>query len=199
MGRNKAPEKNFTDDVINQETVQVLSSTQNVISSIESIATADFMLAIEAIVKSKVHRGYEEFSRINRIIEMRNVKESKAYKSLKGHENPNDRKIMDGTWEEYCNILGMSVDKADIDIKNLIEFGSDALDVMDKAGIGYAKMKMLRKLPDDEKSALIEVAKSGDTSALVEFTEIICEKHAKEKTTLQENITELEKNHETQG
>lgn len=173
--------------------LQHLDDAQSEAAALQAAHKKDHEVLIAALVKSQVHRGYEKFSAFNRISEMKKVKEIKAYRSLKGQINPITAEILTGTWEEYCNILGMSVDKADIDIKNLNEFGMEALEVMDRAGLNYSQLKQLRKLPEDEKAALIEVAKSGDKEALVEFAETIFEKHSKEKAEVAKKLDDQQK------
>lgn len=109
------------------------------------------------------------------------VKEGKLYKALKGQKNRNGYEFQKGTWPEFCELLGMSVEKADLDIANLKAFGEDALESMSAMGIGYRELRQYRKLPEDQKLALIEVAKAGDKESFVELAEEIIAKHAKEK------------------
>lgn len=111
------------------------------------------------------------------------VKEGKLYQSLKGTATPNGSELM-GTWEEFCSLLGMSVDKADLDIANLQAFGEEALEQMQRIGVGYRDLRKFRKLPEDQRVALIEAAKEGDKGALLEFAEDLIAKHTKEKESL---------------
>ena len=59
-------------------------------------------------------------------------------------------------------------------------------------GIGYRELRQYRRLPDDQKQALIEVAKTGDKEGFVELAEEIITKHAKEKATLTQQLEEAE-------
>jgi hypothetical protein len=56
---------------------------------------------------------------------------------------------------------------------------------MQSMGIGYRDLAQYRKLPADERSALIEAAKSGDKDQLLDLAESIMVKHAKEKAELE--------------
>lgn len=108
------------------------------------------------------------------------VKENKLYQQLSGMKAPNGLE-MKGTWVEFCQLLGMSDEKANQDIANLHAFGEEALEQMQRIGIGYRELRQYRKLPEDQKLALIEVAKAGDKEGFVELAEEIIAKHAKEK------------------
>lgn len=114
------------------------------------------------------------------------VKETKAYRALKGM-TPNGLELS-GTWTEFCALLGMSDEKANQDIANLKEFGEEALESMTRMGIGYRDLAQYRKLPDDQKTALIEAAKSGDKDQLLDLAESLIEKHLKEKAELTEEL-----------
>jgi hypothetical protein len=123
------------------------------------------------------------FSRLSQTIaasKLALVKNNKLYQQLKGMYAPNGLELK-GTWIEFCSLLGMSDEKANQDIANVNAFGEEALDQMQRIGIGYRDLAKYRKLPDDEKTALVEAAKSGDKGAFVELAETLIAKHAKEK------------------
>lgn len=117
------------------------------------------------------------------------VKENKLYQQLSGMKAPNGSELK-GTWVEFCGLLGISDDKANEDINNLNAFGEDALEQMQRIGIGYRELRQYRKLPEDQKLALIEVAKAGDKEGFVELAEEIIAKHAKEKEALTTQVEE---------
>lgn len=108
------------------------------------------------------------------------VKENKLYQLLKGKRAPNGLEFS-GTWVEFCGLLGVSDEKVNQDIANLKSFGEAALEQMTSMGIGYRELRQYRRLPEDQKTALIEVAKAGDKEAFVELAEEIITRHAKEK------------------
>lgn len=98
------------------------------------------------------------------------IKENKLYQSLKGNKT-GDGHQFSGTWEEFCSLLGRSREQIDEDIRNLKTLGEEALESMSRMGIGYRELRQFRKLPEDQKTALIEVAKQGDKEALLEMAE----------------------------
>ena len=117
------------------------------------------------------------------------VKENKLYQQLSGMRTPNGSELK-GTWVEFCSLLGISDDKANQDIANLKAFGEEALEQMQRIGIGYRELRQYRKLPEDQKQALIEVAKAGDKEGFVELAEEIIARHAKEKEALTAQVEE---------
>ncbi|WP_440217226.1 hypothetical protein [Chromobacterium piscinae] len=142
--------------------------------------------------------AFEEFSRTVRTSKLAYVKENKLYRSLTGKKSPNGSDFA-GTWDEFCSLLGISVDKADMDIANLRAFGEEALESMSRMGIGYRELRQFRKLPEDQKTALIEVAKAGDKESFVELAEEIIAKHTKEKEALAQRVEEAEANLEARS
>jgi hypothetical protein len=118
------------------------------------------------------------------------IKEHKLYQQLAGMQTPHGA-VLKGTWEEYCQLLGRSVDMVDRDISNLQAFGEEALEAMSKAGIGYRDLRKFRRLGADEKTLLIEAAKSGDKDELLELAETLISKHTREKETLEAKVKDL--------
>lgn len=119
------------------------------------------------------------------------VKENKLYQQLAGSTTPNGLELK-GTWAEFCGLLGMSDEKANQDIANLQAFGEEALEQMQRVGIGYRDLRQFRKLPTDQRTALIEAAKEGDKGTLLELAEDLIAKHQREKESLTKNLEESE-------
>ncbi|WP_422099118.1 hypothetical protein [Variovorax sp.] len=128
-----------------------------------------------------------QFSRTVRLSKLAYVRETKLYQQLAGKQMPNGSALR-GTWEEFCNLLGYSKDKVDLDLQNLQAFGEEALESMSRMGIGYRELRQYRKLPEDQKQALIEVAKAGDKEGFVELAEEILARSSREKEALQKEI-----------
>ena len=118
------------------------------------------------------------------------VKENKLYRALKGQENPARDGFLSGTWDEFCGLLGRSSEHADRDIANLKAFGEEALESMSRMGIGYRELRQYRRLPEDQKLALIEVAKAGDKDGFLDLAEEMIARHAKEKEQLTTQVEE---------
>lgn len=141
-------------------------------------------LVNQLLGQAQMAGAFEEFSRTVRTSKLAYVKEHKLYRSIAGAASPHGAEKLSGTWEEFCRLLGRSVDQVDRDIANVQAFGEQALESMSAMGIGYRELRQYRKLPEDQKQALIEVAKAGDKEGFVELAEEIIAKHAKEKEAL---------------
>ncbi len=147
-------------------------------------------LVNQLLGQAQMAGAFEEFSRTVRTSKLAYVKEHKLYRSIAGAASPHGAEKLSGTWEEFCRLLGRSVDQVDRDIANVQAFGEQALESMSAMGIGYRELRQYRKLPEDQKQALIEVAKAGDKEGFVELAEEIIAKHAKEKETLAAQVEE---------
>ena len=147
-------------------------------------------LVNQLLGQAQMAGAFEEFSRTVRTSKLAYVKEHKLYRSIAGAASPHGAEKLSGTWEEFCRLLGRSVDQVDRDIANVQAFGEQALESMSAMGIGYRELRQYRKLPEDQKQALIEVAKAGDKEGFVELAEEIIAKHAKEKEALTAEVEE---------
>ncbi|TQI78725.1 hypothetical protein FHU10_1234 [Serratia fonticola] len=191
MARKPSPTSELLPDTqLNPE----LAATQNIMATIQSEFHDERDLLNQLLGQAQMAGASEDFFRTVRTSKLAFVKENKLYRQLKGSKSPHGAEFLSGTWEEFCNILGRSVDQVDRDITNLRSFGEEALDSMSRMGIGYRELGQFRRLPADQKSALIEVAKEGDKNALLELAEEMIAKHTKEKEDL---ATDLEISRQT--
>lgn len=178
---------------------EMLTANQNAMASMMAAHSEDRDLVNQLLGQAQAAGAFEDFSRTVRISKLAFVKENKLYKAIKGMKLRTGPEILNGTWEEFCQILGRSVDQVDEDIRNLRQFGEVALDSMSRMGIGYREMRQYRRLPEDQQSALIEVAKTGDKEAFVELAEEIIARHAKEKEQLTQRLDETNADYEAQS
>ncbi len=147
-------------------------------------------LVNQLLGQAQMASAFAKFSETVSTSKLAYVKENKLYRAIKGQKSGNGFEFLTGTWEEFCGLLGVTSRKVDEDISNLQAFGEDALDSMSRIGIGYRELRQYRKLPEDQKQALIEVAKAGDKEGFVELAEEIIAKHAKEKEALTAQVEE---------
>jgi hypothetical protein len=171
----------------------------NMLAAVQADYSEERDLLNQLLGQAQMAGAFEEFSRTVRTSKLAFVKENKLYRALAGRKTPHGAEILNGTWEEFCNLLGRSVDQVDRDISNLRTFGEEALESMSRMGIGYRELRQFRRLPEDQKTALIEVAKAGDKESFVELAEELIAKHTKEKEELTKRVTEVEANYEQQG
>jgi len=89
-------------------------------------------------------------------------------------------------------LLGWTPQHANEAIANLHSLGEEAHESISRMGIGYRELRQYRKLPEDQKTALIEVAKAGDKESLVELAEEFISKNNKEKDLLKKENSNLQ-------
>lgn len=147
-------------------------------------------LVNQMLGQAQMANAFSQFSQTIGAAKLKVVKEGKLYQQLAGMRSPNGLELR-GTWVEFCELLGMSDEKANQDIANLNAFGEEALENMSRVGIGYRDLRQFRRIPQDERVVLIEAAKTGDKEELVELAEILLDKHIKEKEALEKANAEL--------
>ena len=177
---------------INQEAFQEEASALGMLGTIAQGFGEERDLINQLLGQAQMAGAFEDFSRTVRTSKLAFVKENKLYRALAGRKSPHGAENLSGTWEEFCNLLGRSVDQVDRDISNLRAFGEEALESMSRMGIGYRELRQYRRLPEDDKSALIEAAKSGDSAAFVDLAEELISKHAKEKEELTKKLEDTQ-------
>nr|WP_218057439.1 hypothetical protein [Gilliamella apicola] len=111
----------------------------NTMTTIQSEYSEDRDLVNQLLGQAQMADAFEKFSQTVWASKLNFVKENKLYRNLSGKKTPNGLELK-GTWEEFCNLLGISVQKADLDIQNLKEFGEEALESMSQMGIGYREL-----------------------------------------------------------
>lgn len=184
MARTKLSSAELTPDV---ELNPNLEATQNLMAAVADQITDERDLLNQLLGQAQMANAFAKFSKTVLTSKMAFVKENKLYQSLKGKKTQ-DGLEFSGTWAEFCNLLGYTPEHANESINNLQSFGEEALESMSRMGIGYRELRQFRRLPDDQKSALIEVAKEGDKTALLELAEEMIAKHTKEKEELKTDL-----------
>ncbi|WP_200225580.1 hypothetical protein [Rubrivivax gelatinosus] len=140
--------------------------------------------------------AFSGLSKMVTLQRLKQIKDSKLYRVFKGKTGVDrlGQPIENlGTWEGFCRSIGMSVDKVDENLLNFEAFGAEALENLVKIGIGYRDLRQYRKLPTDQKAALIEVAKTGDKDGFLDLAETLIERHQREKADLQRQVDEANK------
>ena len=191
-GRPAMPAAQAVAVVLNgEETAQEVAAVDG-LAQLQASYGQERDLVNQLLGQAQMAGAFEEFSRTVRTSKLAYVKEHKLYRSIAGAASPHGAEKLSGTWEEFCRLLGRSVDQVDRDIANVQAFGEQALESMSAMGIGYRELRQYRKLPEDQKQALIEVAKAGDKEGFVELAEEIIAKHAKEKEALAAQVQEAQ-------
>lgn len=170
---------------------QGINDVMNTMTTIQSEYSDERDLVNQLLGQAQMADAFSKFSKTVFISKLAYIKENKLYQSTTGMKSEDGLQLK-GTWEEFCNLLGWVPQHANEAINNINNFGEEALESMTRMGIGYRELRQYRKLPEDQKTALIEVAKSGDKESLVELAEEFIAKNAKEKEALQQENADLQ-------
>lgn len=191
----------------NEEQLDIELNTDNVnaahnTAAILSQNNDDRDLANQIVGQMQMANAFAKFADVISLTKLKYIKENKIYRSLKGKKafTPDGAEIADvGTFDGFCQMLGLSRTKVDEDLSNLRAFGETALNNLTAMGIGYREMRQYRKLPEDQQQALIEVAKAGDKEAFVDLAEEIISKNNFEKGQLRADLDEVKADYSAQG
>ncbi|QLF40586.1 hypothetical protein [Pseudomonas aeruginosa] len=194
MARKASPVKVEPIPEVNQQAYQEEAGALTMLGDIAQGMHEERDLVNQLLGQAQMAGALEEFSRTVRTSKLAYVKENKLYRAIAGKKSPNGSEFS-GTWDEFCSLLGISVDKADMDIANLRAFGEEALESMSRMGIGYRELRQWRKLPDDARSALIEASKQGNKEAVEYLAEELIATHTKEKEELQAKLEDAQREH----
>ena len=177
---------------------ETLTANQNAMTSILASHSDERDLVNQLLGQAQMAESFAKFSLTVSTSKLAYVKETKLYRGLNGKVSADGQQFT-GTWDEFCSLLGRSRQQVDEDIANLRTLGEEALESMSRMGIGYRELRQYRRLPEDQKTALIEVAKTGDKEAFVDLAEEIIAKHAKEKEELTQRLDETNADYEAQS
>ena len=174
---------------------QGINTVMNTMTTFQSEYSDDRDIANQIWGQIQMAGAISKFTTVVGLMKLKELKERKLYQALSGKKgiDKNGNEIPDvGTWDGFCLSLHTSENNVYEDLLNLKIFGEDALEQLTSIGAGYRELRQYRKLPEDQKTALIEVAKAGDKEALVELAEEFIAKNAKEKEQLKKENSNLQ-------
>lgn len=193
MARTAKPTKETIElPAINE---QEINTVMNTMATFQSEYSDDRDIANQIWGQIQMAGAISKFTTVVGLMKLKELKERKLYQALSGKKgiDKNGNEIPDvGTWDGFCRALHTSANKVDEDLLNLKIFGEDALEQLTSIGAGYRELRQYRKLPEDQKTALIEVAKAGDKETLVELAEEFIAKNNKEKELLKKDNDNLQ-------
>ncbi|MCG9736789.1 hypothetical protein L1D32_01265 [Shewanella insulae] len=171
--------------------------TETVEATIEGLVSGDKLAgaASASILVGRIQmaNAVKQFADVGSLQILKNVKETKDYKNLKGLKLPTGE-ILQGTWEEFCKLIGESKSNVDERLKNLEVFGQEALESMQSIGMGIRDLRRLRQLPENELKAIVD----GDQLTVdskeeaIDIIEEMASKHRVESNKLTEKLEHLE-------
>ncbi|SEO69412.1 hypothetical protein [Aquisalimonas asiatica] len=160
-------------------------------------------LANQLLGQVQMANSFSKLATVVSLMKLDHVKKNKLYRALKGKKgvDADGSEIADvGTWDGYCRALGSSASKVDEDLRNLSEFGEQALEALGRAGVGYRELRKLRKIPSEERELIIngEAVRSGDKEAIAEMIDEMTQRHSKEKDQLKRQLSDTKQDLEAQ-
>lgn len=172
---------------------------QNTVALSAQMLTQDKAQTYELVGMLKMGEFVKKVTTVGTLKILSEIKELKKYKGLDVIDSEGNSRHV-GTWADFCDCLGFSVNKVDEDLQNLNLLGEDFLETSQRIGLGYRDLRKLRKLPEDERELIIngESIKVQDKEELIELIEERALAHAKEKESLEAKLTEAQKNTEAQ-
>jgi len=79
---------------------------------------------------------FSKFGDVSRLVWLKQVKETQIYKAI-------------GTWDNYCEYIGLDRRTVDENLQNLATFGQDFLATVASLNVGYRELRKLRQLTHD--------------------------------------------------
>lgn len=185
--------------IFSDEAVAEMQKVQNSTALSAKAMTQDKAQAYEMLGMVKMSDFTRKLVTVSHIKVLAEFKETKKYKDLDIQDTKGNW-LHVTKWEEFCNALGYSREKIDMDILNLSTFGEDFLETSQRLGLGYREMRKLRQLPEDARAEIVEADYSDatDKEDLIEKIEDLTAKHAKEKESLQAQLKTAKENYEAQ-
>ncbi|EJO5054229.1 hypothetical protein [Pseudomonas aeruginosa] len=187
---------------INQEAFQEDVNAVGILGAIAQGMHEERDLVNQILGQVQMARSIARFADVVSLSKLAHIKETKLYRALQGKKgfDPDGNEIADvGTWDGFCQALGLSRSKVDEDLTNLNAFGEEALNQLSAIGAGYRELRQWRKLPEDARSALIEAAKQGNKDAVEYLAEELIATHTKEKAALEKQVEDLRADNEALG
>lgn len=149
----------------------------------------------QVIGRIQMANGFAKLATVAVAADMAYLKDNKLYQGVTVTAQDGKPATV-ATWEDFCQLgLGMSRRTADDLVNNYKAFGHEALEAMQRAGIGTRRINELRRGVDDEERKLlinkIEV-NAGDEEAIASLVEELVAEHAREKGALEKKGKDLE-------
>jgi hypothetical protein len=174
-----------------------IDATRQVATTLAEAVTAQHMTLAEGFGMARAFDFMSRFTGLARTKWLAERKESGDYKGL-SMPNAQGQLVELRTFEDLCDVLGVSRSKADEDIKNLMLLGEEFLEASARLGLGYRQLRQLRALPEDTRQLVIEgeAVKESDPEALKDLLEELAARNAtvrKEKEDLAADLAARDK------
>lgn len=183
--------------------VATLENTRQMASALTGAVTAQQVHSSESLGQLRAFYFMEQFSNIAKLKLLAELRETKAYKGQQAL-NAKGELVEMNSFEDVCEVLGISRSKALEDLQNLALFGEEFLEASQRLGLGYRQLRQLRALPEDTRQLVIEgeAVRSNDPEALKDLLEDLAARNAtirKEKEEIAADLAARDKVLEDKG
>ncbi|HEC12303.1 MAG TPA: hypothetical protein ENI80_03495 [Acidiferrobacteraceae bacterium] len=125
-----------------------MNGDKNNLSVTSNQGERDF--ANQLLGQAQATQAFSKLLTVSTLRILAEVKNRKLYKGLTVN-GPDGKLLTVSSFDDYCRFgLGLSRQKVDQDLLNLETFGGEALDAMQRVGLGYRDLRRLRKLPQEK-------------------------------------------------
>lgn len=186
MARKPAPAATAVTVPFNSDVHAADAAAANGLAVVSAGMSADRDLLHQVLGQAQMAGAFAQFSGLVMTSKLAFVKENKLYQQLTGIKTPDGQESSRGTWEEFCALLGRSVAQVDEDIRNFKVFGEQALESMTRIGIGYRELRQFRRLPEEKRGLIAEMAAAGDKEGLRDLAEDLAAELKKAKGEVEE-------------
>ena len=176
---------------MNQNQLSV-TDMQNISANIQQMITVDVSQSLRQIGALQYANLVKKVVTCNELEILINLKNSKTYQKVPLFDNQG-KSYFATNWEQFCNVLGYSVEKVDLDIRNYIRLGVEGFESCQKLGLGTRAISSIARIPETEREAIIEVATQPDATiekVMGLFEDYMLKKSAEKEALTQQN-TEL--------
>lgn len=144
----------------------------------------------KAIGQVQTSNMFAKFATVSSLVWLKDVKANKLYRDIPGI----------GTWEKFCDSVGMSRQKVDEDLANLAAFGEEFLTTCQQLSVGYRELRKLRQLTLDGSVVIdAECIRIGEEAIPInedhaDDLQVAIERIIEDKDKLSQRVEKLEKN-----
>lgn len=195
-GRPKTASAEPVNVQIDEGRVAVATQAMTDLAKLEGAITAE-QVAFSQRVGERIGRrraadALSKLLTVTDLLELQRLKESRSYRGMQV-SNADGKLVTVSGWEDFCDsVVGRSRAQVDADLLNLKTFGAEFMESVQCLGVGYREMREMRSIPADQRTELLEAAKNGDRTTLIDVAEGLIERHAKEKAAVDAKVIDVE-------
>ena len=173
-------------ELMTTEQQKAIIDTNKIIDNLDPV--------IDEIATIKTLKSIGQLLTITSLVKIKKLKESKAYVGMPYIDEDGNRSVV-RTWAECCKYrLKMAMSTIDKSLLNLSELGEEALEAMQRIGLGDRELRKLRQTSKETQELIVnsKAVKLGNKEEVQNFIEDEFMKHKAELTTEKQRADEAE-------